>query len=152
MNLKTTIPPPVYMLIFLLLMWALDNYLPLYHWINHPWSKIGWGVMGVGLLIDLSSVGLFFRARTSINPMKPENASTLVQNGVYRYTRNPMYLGILIILSGWSIYLGSLTPLLCLPLFVIILTQQQITPEEKALEKVLGQAYLKYKKSVPRWL
>ena len=152
MTLKTKIPPPVYMLTFAGIMWLLDRYAPIAHWNTPPWTDIGWGIMVTGFLIDLSSITLFLRRKTSPNPMKPKKASKLVKTGLYRYTRNPMYLGMLILLSGWSIQLGSLSPLVFPPLLLITLTYLQIIPEEIALSEVLGKPYVAYKNSVPRWL
>lgn len=84
--------------------------------------------------------------------MKPQNTSDLVKTGLYHYSRNPMYVGLLVILTGYAIYLGSITPFLLLPLFYWVITTQQIIPEEKILEEKFGQEYLDYKKSVKRWL
>ncbi len=152
MKLQTRIPPPVYMLLFGTAMWALDKYLPVLYWNIQPWTRIGWGIMGLGFLIELAAISLFLKAKTTANPMKPHNASSLVKTGLYRYTRNPMYLGIAILLTGWSIQLGSLTPLIGPPLFIFIITHMQIRPEERALAQVIGEAYLRYKSEVPRWL
>ncbi|MEE9302341.1 MAG: isoprenylcysteine carboxylmethyltransferase family protein, partial [Thiotrichaceae bacterium] len=80
------------------------------------------------------------------------NASHLVTSGMYRYTRNPMYVGLAILLTGWAIYLGSASPFLLIPLFVFVLTIQQIKPEEVILEEKFGQEYINYKNSVRRWL
>ncbi|MGB5599733.1 MAG: isoprenylcysteine carboxylmethyltransferase family protein, partial [Thiothrix litoralis] len=104
------------------------------------------------VLMDFWSLGLFFRAHTTFNPIHPERTQALVTQGPYRYTRNPMYVGMLIILLGWSIWLGSISPFLLLPLFVWVLTKQQIIPEEKILEQTFGDAYLAYKRRVSRWL
>lgn len=71
---------------------------------------------------------------------------------MYRLTRNPMYLGLLLVLVGWAIVLGSVSSFIVLPLFVVILTVQQIIPEEKVLEQKFGQQYRDYKQSVRRWL
>ena len=152
MMLKTKIPPPLYMLIFAVLMWLLDKYMPVTHWASPSWQLVGWMVVALGVLIDLFSMGLFIRAGTSPNPFQPENASKLVSTGLYRLTRNPMYLGLLVLLTGWVIHLGSLTPLALLPLFVITLNAFQIKPEEQVLETIFGLEYTEYKKRVRRWI
>ena len=72
--------------------------------------------------------------------------------GLYRFTRNPMYLGMLTWLAGWGIYLGSLSPLIMLPVFIWVLTVQQIIPEETVLAEKFGDDYLAYKQKVRRWL
>ncbi len=150
--LKLKIPPPAYMLLFAGLMWLLDRHLPLLEWIPAPWNKGGLGIIAAALLLDLSSLLLFFKRHTTPNPFTPEKASQLVTSGMYRYTRNPMYVGLLTVLTGWAIYLGSLSPFFLIPLFMGVLTHQQIIPEEKILEEKFGQAYLDYKQSVRRWL
>lgn len=104
------------------------------------------------LSLDLSSLLLFFKHHTTPNPFKPGKTKHLVTDGFYRYSRNPMYLGLLMLLKSWAIYLGSLTPFLILPLFILILTFSQIIPEEKILEEKFGQTYLDYKSKVRRWL
>lgn len=149
--LKLKIPPPVYLLAFLSLMWLLHTKLPIFQLVPSPWNKAGLTLIGFALLADFLSLGLFFRARTTFNPIHPERTKALVTNGPYRYTRNPMYAGMLVILTGWGMYLGSFSPFLLLPLFVMVLTAQQIIPEEKILEEKFGGAYLAYKARVPRW-
>ncbi|EIJ35146.1 methyltransferase family protein [Thiothrix nivea] len=149
--LQLKIPPPVYLLAFLGLMWLLHKWLPLLHLIPSPWNMAGPVLVGLALLTDFWSLELFFRAHTTFNPMHPERTKALVTTGPYRRTRNPMYAGMLVILTGWGIYLGSFSPFLLLPLFVRVLNVQQILPEEKILEQTFGDAYREYKARVPRW-
>jgi protein-S-isoprenylcysteine O-methyltransferase Ste14 len=150
--LQLKIPPPVYLLAFVGMMWAVNTGLPLFHLIPSPWNKLGLVLIVVAVVVDFWSLGLFFRAHTTFNPLHPERTQTLVTEGTYRYTRNPMYVGMLIILSGWGIWLGSFSPFLFLPLFMLVLTVQQIIPEEKILEQKFGGTYLDYKARVARWL
>ena len=84
--------------------------------------------------------------------MHPDHTRDLVTEGLYRYTRNPMYVGLLVILTGFAILLGGVTPFLLLPLFYWLITSYQIKPEERVLEQKFGQQYLDYKKRVKRWL
>ncbi|HPQ94387.1 MAG: isoprenylcysteine carboxylmethyltransferase family protein [Thiothrix sp.] len=142
--LKTLIPPPVYALVAAALMWGLDRWLPLLHWLPEPWNRVGLVLIGLAALADLWSLGLFFRARTTPNPMRPHRASALVTGGLYRYSRNPMYLGMLVML-------GSLTPGLVLPLFVRLINRVQILPEEAVLAGRFGAAYRDYCRQVRRW-
>lgn len=151
-SLKTKVPPPVYMLMTAGLMWPLDKYLPLKRWLNEPWNYIGLVVIAVAVLGDAWSLYLFFRSKTTVNPLNPGNASQLVTTGPYRISRNPMYLGLLLMLAGWALYLGSIAPLLALPLFVWILTKQQIEPEEIILAGKFGKQYEDYQRNVRRWL
>ena len=142
--LKTKIPPPVYMLIMAYIMWLLDKFLPLYNWLNSPWNKLGLIIIGMAVLLDIWSLLLFFHAKTTPNPMKPGSTSHLITSGLYRYSRNPMYLGLLVMLIGWGLYLGSLGPLSMLPLFTWLLTKQQIEPEEAILMGKFGPEYKDY--------
>lgn len=151
-RLQLKIPPPVYLLVFAILMWLVQAWFPLFQLIPEPWNKAGLSLIAAAVLMDFWSLGLFFRAHTTFNPVHPERTHALVTDGPYRYTRNPMYVGLLVILSGWAIYLGGFSSFLFLPLFVLILTVQQIIPEEKMLEQKFGDAYLGYKMRVPRWI
>ena len=150
--MKLLIPPPVYALIIGSIMWLLNRYFPITQLIDAPWNKIGIALIIVAGSFDVWSIFLFFKQRTTPNPMKPENTSNLVINGLYKITRNPMYVGLLTILTGYAIWLGSLAPFFVLPLFYFLITEMQIKPEEDVLEKKFGQEYLNYKNSVRRWL
>ncbi len=150
--LQLKIPPLIYMLTFAGLMWLTQHYLPIGLVFTPPWHLVGLGLMGLALIIDLWALGLFLRAHTTINPLRPLHTCALVTTGLYRYTRNPMYLGLVILLSGWGIYLGSLGPFCWLPVFIWILTIQQILPEEKMLAEKFGDAYRAYQTRVPRWI
>ncbi len=150
--LKTKIPPPVYALVTAGIMWWLDKALPLVIWLDNGLNMAGLVIIAIAALLDLWSLGLFVRSKTTLNPMKPANANELVLDGLYKMTRNPMYLGMLMALVGWWIYLGSLSPLFMLPVFVWLLTVQQIIPEETVLEEKFGVEYLSYKQRVRRWI
>lgn len=150
--LKLLIPPPVYLLMFVGIMWLVDRFMPLTHWIAPPWHQIAWLLVICAILIDVWSLGLFFRAKTTFNPIKPKNTTDLVTQGAYQYSRNPMYLGMVLILIGWAIYLGSLTPWCLIPVFMWVLTEQQIKPEEEILLHKFGESYQAYQKQVRRWL
>lgn len=107
-------------------------------------------LLGVGC--SVLGVISFRRARTTVNPMKPGAATALVVSGIYRFTRNPMYLGFLFVLLGELAWLGSLVALLVAPGFVIYLDRFQITPEERALRERFGAEFTAYTTRVPRWL
>ncbi|MCE2573820.1 methyltransferase family protein [Motilimonas eburnea] len=106
----------------------------------------------LGLIFGLSGVGLFRRFNTTVNPINPEQASTLVTSGIYRFSRNPMYLGLLFCLLAWASYLGALTAFLVAPLFVIYMNLFQIIPEEQVLTRLFGESYQAYCRRVRRWL
>jgi protein-S-isoprenylcysteine O-methyltransferase Ste14 len=90
--------------------------------------------------------------RTTTNPLKPANASALVVRGIYRVTRNPMYLGLAALLAAWAIYLSSLAALAVLPLFVLYINRFQIAPEERALRSRFGAEFEAYRARVRRWI
>ncbi|MEJ2405556.1 MAG: isoprenylcysteine carboxylmethyltransferase family protein [Candidatus Thiodiazotropha sp.] len=151
-RLKLNIPPPGYMLLFAALMWFFTQLLPLLIWLASPWNQSGWIIIALSVIPAVGAFYLFGRKQTTANPFQPQKATTLVTNGVYRYSRNPMYLALLMLLTGWALYLGSLVAALFLPLFVLIINHQQIQWEELALEQRFEQEYLDYKTRVRRWL
>lgn len=150
--MKLIIPPPLVGLLIGAGMWGLAKGSPglVIEASFLRWSAIA--VMGGGVLIEAVSVFAFLRARTTVTPLKPEKASTLVVSGLYRVSRNPMYLGMLILLIGWTLWLGNPASLLLLPVFVIYLTVFQIKPEEAALSEKFGSDYDAYRRRVRRWL
>ena len=105
-----------------------------------------------GALVALAGVVAFRRHKTTVNPFTPEQSSTLVATGIYRYSRNPMYLGFLLALIGWGVYLASWVSALLLPAFVVYMNRFQIIPEERALMDHFGQTFLAYARAVRRWL
>ena len=107
----------------------------------------------VGLLIAGNGVAAFRRLQTTVNPTRPETASTLAVDGMYRRTRNPMYLGVLLCLIACGVYLANFASLLFVPtLFVIYMNQFQIKPEEQALTLIFGEEFTNYMLRVRRWL
>jgi protein-S-isoprenylcysteine O-methyltransferase Ste14 len=105
-----------------------------------------------GVAIGLSGVISFRRAQTTVNPLKPETSTSLVCTGIYRITRNPMYLGMLAVLLAWAAYLPSVWALLGPPAFALYITRFQIIPEEGALHSLFGAAFVEYTHRVRRWL
>jgi protein-S-isoprenylcysteine O-methyltransferase Ste14 len=105
-----------------------------------------------GAIICGLGIVSFRQARTTVNPMKPDSASSLVVSGVYRLTRNPMYLGFLLILLGWAIFLSNALAFLFLPAFLVYMNRFQIEPEEKALHALFGEQFAAYTARVRRWL
>lgn len=150
--MRPRIPPPVLMLLAAGLMWVLDRWMPLAQWINAPWNRLGGLVATAGIVIDVAALVRFRKAGTTVNPLDPSRASYLVIEGVFRISRNPMYLGLVLLLIGWAIWLGSVGPLVVPPLFVIVITVVQIIPEERALHERFGQEYVSYQRRVARWV
>ena len=108
--------------------------------------------VAIGLSVAATGVLSFRMAETTVNPMKPDSSSALVVSGIYRWTRNPMYLGFLCILIGWGIFLSNAAAFLVLPGFVFYLNRFQIEPEEQALTRLFGETFLTYRSRVRRWI
>jgi protein-S-isoprenylcysteine O-methyltransferase Ste14 len=106
----------------------------------------------VGLVFSVAGVASFRLARTTINPTKPEAASSLVTSGIYRITRNPMYVGASFGLISWAVFLSSVWALLGVLAFVLYIGRFQIAAEERALSKLFGNEYTAYQARVRRWL
>jgi protein-S-isoprenylcysteine O-methyltransferase Ste14 len=123
---------------------------PIVALIQPPYSYVGLVPILVGLTISSSSARAFRQAGTPVIPF--EKSTTLITDGWYRYTRNPMYLGLVITLVGVWIVLGSLSPGLALAAFVWIISQQFIRGEEQFLDEIFGEQYRSYKLRVRRWL
>lgn len=118
-----------------------------------PWRHgLSVTISGVGILLLLAGMYSFQKAKTTFNPLKPDTASSLVASGVFRVSRNPMYVGFLLLLTGWAMWLSHPLPFLFLPVFVAYMNRFQISPEERVLSAKFGEAYDIYKQSVRRWL
>ena len=109
-------------------------------------------VAALGVSLDAIALLHFFRRRTTVNPLKPASAAALVTGGIYRFSRNPMYLGLATLLLAWAFYLGNLAALAGVALFVLYMNRFQIAPEERALEARFGAEYIAYRTRVRRWL
>lgn len=105
-----------------------------------------------GATIAIVAAWQFKRAQTTIDPLKPEKASSLVSNGIFQFSRNPMYLGMVFILIGVELRLGSIFALTILFLFILVITYLQIKPEENALTELFGETYTDYCQKVRRWI
>ena len=117
-----------------------------------PYALVIGIVVGVlGFSCSAAGIREFNKAATTVNPLKPEEASTLVTGGIYQRTRNPMYVGLFLILTGWAVWLGALSNVALLIIFLLVLTELQIKPEEKALQALFGQAFDEYRQRVRRW-
>jgi len=131
-------------------MFALRVWLPLYAFIEPPQAYAGLVAVLFGIMVSATSSGLFKKAGTAVEPFS--EARVLVTDGLYRLSRNPMYLGMFIMLLGFAFMMGRLGALLPLPLFVLIIRQRFVIAEESFLEATFGQTYLDYKSRVRRWL
>jgi protein-S-isoprenylcysteine O-methyltransferase Ste14 len=141
--------PPVYLLISLLLMLVLHYQLPLLRLIPVPYTYTGISLIIAGLALAILGAGMFRRADTPVRPF--QKSTTLLVHGLFRYSRNPMYLGLLLILLGTAILLGSLSPFLVILVFFVIIQEGYVKHEERFLEELFGEAYRSYKRRVRRW-
>lgn len=110
------------------------------------------GFAAAGLLIVAIAISQFTSAKTTINPMTPDNVEKLVVKGLYRFTRNPMYLGVLFLLLAWAAFLQNVVSFAPAALFIVFMTLFQIKPEEKALRRKFGADYDEYCRRVRRWI
>ncbi len=108
--------------------------------------------MTVGLWMVLAGGKAFLKNKTTVNPLSPEKTTHLVTRGVYRYSRNPMYLGFTLCLVAWAFFMGSYVSFIGIPIFIWSITTYQIIPEELALERLFGESFIEYKKQVRRWM
>jgi protein-S-isoprenylcysteine O-methyltransferase Ste14 len=149
--LELKVPPVALVLLVGALMWFVSAYSVFT--VALPWrSTFALICFTVGFAIALAGVLAFRRAKTTVHPVKIEGTTTMVTSGVYRFTRNPMYLGFFFVLAGWAIYLSNLLAFACLPLFVGYINRFQIVPEERALGTNFSHAFKAYASSVRRWL
>ena len=109
-------------------------------------------LVATGCIFCIAGVVSFRFAKTTVLPNKPEQASSLVTSGVYKFSRNPMYLGFAFILAGWGVWLGSMWAFLGVAGFIAYITLFQIIPEERALHQLFGEQFDDYKSRVKRWL
>lgn len=151
-NLDRKIPPLVVVALLAALMWSISGIGPQFAIPAQGRSLLAGLLAIAGVAVVLLGVLAFRAARTTTNPIQPELASSLVTGGVYRVTRNPMYLGMALLLSGWAMWLSALLPWAGPVLFVLYITRFQIRPEERALKDIFGEAYSRYAGHVRRWL
>ncbi len=149
--LKFSRVPPAWIAPGVLLAWVLDTYLPVYEWLPAPWSYIGAGIVWF-LALALTGAAARELARNNTSLYPNGESSALVTEGLYRYTRNPMYLGMALLVLGASLFLGSITALLGVVLFCVALQQLFILPEEQRLTGWFGDDYRAYCRQVRRWL
>lgn len=152
MNLELKIIPPVQLIICSGLMVSLAFYLPQYHFdlsISLPITAL--------LVLSASLIGLlalydFHKHQTTFHPHTPEKTTTVVDTGVFAYSRNPMYLCLVLILMALGVYLQNYSSFIIIPLFIWYITRFQIIPEEKTLDKLFPNDYQAYCQKVNRWL
>ena len=148
--MKTKIPPPI-----IALMCIAINYLST-HFIN-PFKFPNIEIIGVFILLAgqvtaFLGILLFKKYKTTVNPINPEETTSLVTTGIFSITRNPMYLGLFFVICSTVLFFGSWFGIIILMFFVWYINKFQIIPEEETMEKKFGNKYNEYKKNVRRWI
>ena len=150
MHIKTKIPPPLVALTFGFLINYTKNIFPKIEVKNE--FIFGSFMIISGLIIILSAIILFKKYQTTITPLNPSNATKLITDGIYKFSRNPMYLGLLLVLLGISTIINPIGGLFLIPLFILYLNFFQIIPEENAMVDLFKDEFLDYKNNVRRWI
>ena len=148
--MKTKIPPPIIALLCIVI-----NYLSTYliNPIKFPNIEIIGGlILFLGVATAVLAIILFKKEKTTLNPMKPEETTTLITTGIFSITRNPMYLGLFFVTFSTVLFFGSWFGIIILMFFVWYITKFQIIPEEEAMEKLFGVKYDEYRQKVRRWI
>ena len=149
--LEHKVPPPLIGALCASLMWLICGMPPLTG--RPPLLLVpALALVVLGLTVDAAGVLSFRRARTTVNPFAPERTVNIVSSGIYRLSRNPMYLGMACILTGWTVWLWQVQAVLGVVLFVAWITRFQIIPEERILTQKFGTEYRQYRQQVRRWV
>ena len=150
--LELKVPPPAIAVVIAVAMYLAGRRMPDPHIDLRARVPIAVFLAAAGIAVDFAGLWAFRHHRTTVNPLRPDKAASLVTDGIYRWTRNPMYLGLLLILTGWAFWLSTAVSLLGLPLLVIYLTRFQILPEERALRAKFPRESADHARHVRRWL
>ena len=148
--MQNKIPPPIITLFFGLCIYFSRDYFLSYEY--KLLDILSYIFYFSGFFVLVLAVSLFKKQNTTVNPIKIENASSLVTSGVFEYSRNPMYLGMALILLGLTLMFNMIGGILFTLLFTIYITKFQIKPEEEVMERLFGEDFLKYKQNVRMWL
>jgi protein-S-isoprenylcysteine O-methyltransferase Ste14 len=151
--MRLRIPPPIVALIGILLIFLSKDYILILY--LHPYLQNTLSILFlvIGFVIILSATKEFKKSNTTVNPMKPETSTSLVTSGIFKYTRNPMYLGLSSILLASCFYFSSLLGIIVyVPFFILYITVFQIIPEEEVMKSLFNDEYLDYCSKVRRWI
>lgn len=152
MTLETRVPPLVVVAIFAAAMWGARLAVPGLTALYPGRVAIAGVLFGLAILTVAAGVLEFRRARTTVDPVHPDKATAVVDTGIYRVTRNPMYLGMLMILVAWAVFLANPVTLVGPVTFILYMNRYQIGPEERALTQLFGAPYRAYLGRVRRWI
>ena len=148
--MKTRVPPPILALLMIGLVYL--SYLLIGSVSFDYQASVSVLLVIVGRSCALPSYRLFARNKTTISPLTPSETSVLKTQGMYRYSRNPMYLGLLLLIIAATIWFGTWFGIIISLFFILLMNILQIIPEEEALLQIFGEEYLEYKKKVRRWI
>lgn len=151
-GLDLKVPPAALMVMVAAFMWLAASAVPVFDFALPAPLAVPASAFALGVLTCLAGVASFRRAKTTVNPMKPDSMSVLVVSGIYKCSRNPMYLGFLLILLGWALFLSNALAFPLLLAFVEYINRFQIRHEERALISHFGKDYEVYRARVRRWL
>lgn len=146
------VPPPVVLALLAAAMWGVDRWLDAGRITFAGQGPLALALLAAGIGLMAAAAASMFAAHTTINPLKPARASVLVTGGVFRFSRNPIYLGDFLILAALAVWLGQVANLALLPVFVAYIGRFQILPEERALAARFGDDYAAYRARVRRWI
>jgi len=150
--LKNRVPPPVVAGLFAFAMWAISSVVPTIEMNNSVRLTLSAVAVALGLFFCIAGVVSFRKAKTTVNPLKPETATALVNSGIYAISRNPMYVGFVLFLLAWAVFLSSPWISIGAVGFALYMNQFQIGPEELALKEIFGSEFISYQAKVRRWL
>lgn len=152
LDLKLKIPPLLLTILFGLVMWVISLCTKSLIIPDVTRLVLSLGLSAFGFIVSLSGVASFRAAKTTVNPLSPSETTSLVTTGVYKFSRNPMYLGFLLVLIGWGVFLSNLYSLSLAVLFVFYMNTFQIQPEEHIIQKIFGREFDEYQERVRRWI
>jgi protein-S-isoprenylcysteine O-methyltransferase Ste14 len=151
-NLALKVPPLAVVVIVAALMWVVSSATPSFDFFLPARLLSSASLALIGAITCVSGIVSFHRAKTTINPMKPDSTSSLVVSGIYKYTRNPMYLGLLLVLLGWAAFLSNPAALALVPVYAVYIDRFQIHAEERVLASLFPHEYPAYRAKVRRWV
>jgi protein-S-isoprenylcysteine O-methyltransferase Ste14 len=150
--LALKVPPVAQVIITAAAMYGVSKMVPALTFSLNGSTALAVGLGVIGMSLGVMGVTQFRIAQTTPNPQALEKVSSLVTSGIYQYSRNPMYLGLVLILLGWAFYLSHFLAFVLLPVFILYMTRFQIQPEEQMMARKFGKTYQAYLNKVRRWI